>query len=650
MAAIAATFAIIAIFLPIAFIKGIIGKFLYQFGVTMSVAVALSLLEALTLTPMRCAQMLSVGRSSRFGAALDRLYQKLSDGYRRLLGPCLKVRWLILLLSVAGFLGSLRYAGRIPQEVVPTQDQSMLIVRLFTPTGSSLDYTESKLVESEKFLEAKRVDGPVNRYFSIIGGFGGGEVDQGIIFMTLKPLRERPINPATGKPITQQEFQAQVRGALNSIPGVKQAIVSDLSMRGLTGRGTQAPIQFVVSGPDWDKLGELTEDYMDRIRRGGLMVDVKSDYQLGMPELKILPDRKRAADLGVSVLSIGNTVNALVGGVRVAKFKEGGHRYDVRVRLQSDQRSRPEDINKLMVRNREGRLVRLSEVVQVFEQATVSTITRRNRTRAITIDANMAPGMSQKDAWEQIQEIGADLLPPGYTIDVTGASALFKDAGSSFLIAIGMGIIIAYMILASQFNSFVHPVLILLAMPFSLTGAIVALGVAKASFNMYSMIGIVLLMGIVKKNSILLVEFTNQMRERNGGESSLGFGVGRFLRALLRLDGAELSEWRRRRRLRQSLATGALLEACPIRLRPILMTSISTVAAAVPPALAIGPGAETRIPMAAVVIGGVLLSTILTLVVVPCAYLIMPGRVRLEESEEEPASEMPAIPASKPGP
>jgi HAE1 family hydrophobic/amphiphilic exporter-1 len=618
MAAIAATLSIIAIFLPIAFVKGIIGKFLYQFGVTISVAVALSLLEALTLTPMRCSQMLAVGgRSSAFGRVLDRFFGGLGGAYRRALEPCLRWRWAVLLVSVAGVSASVLLARRIPWEVVPTQDQSMLIVRLFTPTGSSIDYTDAKLLEAERFLEEKRLNGPVNRYFSIIGGFGGGEVDQGIVFMTLKPLRERPLDPKTGKPVTQTEFQGEVRAFLNSIPGVKQAIVSDLSMRGLTGRGTQSPVQFAVAGPDWERLGDLTEEIMDRMRRGGLMVDVRSDYQIGMPELKVLPDRKRAADLGVSVLSIGNTVNAMVGGVRVAKFKEGGHRYDVRVRLLSDQRSAPEDVKKLMVRNREGRLVRLSEVVTVFEQATVSTITRRNRTRAVTIDANMVPGKSQKDAWEQIRAISKEVLPPGYGIDVTGASALFKDAGAAFLVAIGLGVVVAYMILASQFNSFVHPLLILLAMPFSVTGAILALIWAGTSFNLYSMIGVVLLMGIVKKNSILLVEFTNQMRER-------GLGVRE-----------------------------ALLEACPIRLRPILMTSISTVAAALPPALAIGPGAETRVPMAAVVIGGVLLSTFLTLFVVPSAYLILPGRVRrLDELEKEDSvfEPAPAVPAPKPGP
>lgn len=600
LAALAATFSIIAIFLPIAFMKGIIGKFLYQFGVTLSIAVALSLLEALTLTPMRCAQMLSVrGRKAGgFGGALDRFFDGLARAYRAVLVPCLRWRWAVLILSTAVFVGSLYLAPRVPREIVPYQDQSMLIVRLMAPTGSNLDYTDSRLRQCEAYLEEQRVAGPVNRYFAFVGGFGGGEVDTGMVFMTLKPVRERPLDPKTGKPVSQAAFQAQLRARFNLIPGLKSVSVNDLSMRGLTGRGTQYPIQFVVTGSDWSRLGDLSEEIMRRMRESGLMVDVNSDYQIGMPEVQILPDRRRAADLGVSALSIGNTVNAMIGGVRVGKFKEGGHRYDVRVRLLSEQRSRPEDVKRLLVRNREDRLVRLSEVVSVHEQATVQSITRRNRQRAVTISANIAPGKSQDTAARHFAAVAKEVLPEGYSIDVTGSSALFNDAQKDFGMAILMGVVIAYMILASQFNSFVHPFLVLLAMPFSLTGAILAMLWAGTSINMYSMIGVVLLMGIVKKNSILIVEFTNQLREQG-----------------------------------RSVA-GALLRASPIRLRPILMTSISTIAAAIPPAFALGPGAETVRSMAVVVIGGVLFSTILTLLVVPCAYLVLPGRVRAAEGAE----------------
>ena len=610
LAAIAATLAIIAIFLPIAFMEGIIGKFLYQFGVTLSVAVALSLLEALTLTPMRTSQMLHVRTkaSKGFAGAVDALFRKLARLYRATLMPCLRWSWPVIVLASAVFALSLWLALRVPQEIVPKQDQAMLIVRLSTPPGSTADYTDSKLREFEAILEAHRVEGIVNRYFAVVGGFGGGEVDSGIVFMTLTPKGKRPLNPKTGAPWTQHEFQDHLRGRFNAIPGIKFAAVSDLSMRGLTGRGSQYHLQFAVTGDDWTRLGDLSEEMMRRMRASGLMVDVNSDYQVGMPELKILPDRERAADLGVSALSIGNTVNAMIGGIRVGKFKEGGHRYDVRIRLVSDQRSRPEDVNRLMVRNRDGRLVRLSEVVRISEQATIQSITRRNRQRAITISANVAPGKSQKDANDAAHAAAAELLPEGYGIEATGSSALFKDAGKDFLLAIGLGVVVAYMILASQFNSFVHPALILLAMPFSVTGAVLGMLATGVTLNMYSMIGVVLLMGIVKKNSILLVEFTNQHREHGRGVKS------------------------------------SLLRACPVRLRPILMTSVSTIAAAIPPAFALGPGAETTKAMAVVVIGGVLVSTILTLYVVPCAYLLLPGRVRLTKENEEFAPEEPKRP------
>lgn len=615
MAAFAATLAIIAIFLPIAFVQGLIGKFLYQFGVTLSVAVALSLLEALTLTPMRCAQMLSVADENRW---LARLVRRWADGYRAALGPCLRWRWAVLAISLAGFAASLLLLPRLRQEIVPPQDQSMILVRFQTPVGSSLDYTDSRLREAERFLEEQRARGPVQRYFSVVGGFGGGDVDTGVIFMTLKPRRERPPSQRDpDQPMSQHEFMGILRARLNAIPGLRGAYVSDLSMRGLTGRGTTFPIEFAVTGDDWARLGEHAERLMEKMRETGLLVDVHSDYLVGMPEIRVYPDRRRAAELGVSMLDIGTAIHALIGGVRVGKFEEGGHRYDMRVRLVSDQRSRPEDIQRLTVRSRDGRLVKLSEIVRCVETPGVQSITRRNRQRAITVRANLAPGASQKTASDRIRALAGEVLPPGYALEETGSSRFFSESGQAFLLAIGLGIVVAYMVLASQFNSYVHPVLVLLAMPFSVTGAVAALWVADQSLNMYSMIGIVLLMGIVKKNSILLVEFTNHMRQR-----------GRGVRE-------------------------ALLEACPIRLRPVLMTSISTIAAALPPALSLGPGAETRIPMALVVIGGMAVSTLLTLFVVPCAYHIFPGRVR-PLHEEPPAEGRPAeesaLPAARPGP
>lgn len=585
-AAIAATFSIIAIFLPIAFMEGIIGKFLYQFGVTMSVAVALSLIEALTLTPMRCAQMLEIRHQTRF---LDRVFQRLNAAYQRSLTLALNFKWAVLVVAFILFGGSLYLAKFLNQEIVPSQDQSRFMVRMQTPVGSSMEYTDERVQEAEKFMASRP---EVQRYFALIGGFGGGEVDTAMMFVTLKPPHERKM--------TQQDFIGMARGRLNSIPGLR-AWPMDLSQAGLTGRGGQYPIQFAVTGPDWDKLAEYSRIIMEKMAASGLMVDVATNYRVGMPEVKIIPDRKRSADLGVSMMSIGNTINSMIGGVRAAKFKDAGHRYDVRVRLMSTERSRPEDIRRLFVRNREGRLVRLSDVVQVREVPTNQTINRVNRQRAITLMSNLVPGKSQKDALERIRAIADEVLPPGYGIEFTGSAKLFQEGGRAFFFALLLGVVVAYMILASQFNSYVHPFLVLLAMPFSITGAIAFMMLWGVSFNMYSMIGFVLLMGIVKKNSILLVDFINQSRQQ-------GMPV-----------------------------RDALLHACPIRLRPILMTSCSTIAAAIPPTLAMGPGWETRLPMAVVVIGGVLLSTLLTLYVVPCAYSVLPGRARVPEESAKVA-------------
>lgn len=589
-AAMAATVALIAIFLPIAFVEGIIGKFLFQFGVVISVAVALSLLEALTLTPMRCSQWMETERrSSRMGRLLDAGFGGLAACYRRVLGWSLRARAFVLVASAAVFAGSIWLAAGLRQEIVPPTDQSTFMVRLKTPVGSSLEYTDARVRQAEEFLLSRP---EVRRVMAIIGGFGGGEVDTGMMFVTMHPPGER----RGDRPVTQQEFMGVVRARLNGIPGL-QAFPSDMSMRGLGGRGAQFPIEFVVTGPDWERLAEHSEAIMEKMRETDRMLDVHSDYLVGMPEVKILPDRRRAADLGVSVESIARTINAMIGGVRAGKFKEGGHRYDVRVRLVSDQRSRPSDVRRLFVRSRDGGLVRLADVVQVFEEPTLQSIARRNRARAITIRANVAPGVSQKAAMEEAFELSRRLLPEGYAARAAGSSQLFAETSWSLIFALGMGAVVAYMVLGAQFNSFVHPVLILLAMPFSVTGAVAALLLSGASLNLYSMIGVVLLMGIVKKNSILLVEFTNQKRAE-------GLGVEE-----------------------------ALQTACPIRLRPILMTSFATVAAAVPAALSMGPGAELRIPMAVVVIGGVLFSTLLTLFVVPCAYSLVPGRVRKEDVE-----------------
>jgi HAE1 family hydrophobic/amphiphilic exporter-1 len=377
------------------------------------------------------------------------------------------------------------------------------------------------------------------------------------------------------------------RKPLNSIPGVTRASIQDPSLGGFTAqRGF--PVEFSLRGPHWEKLADYSRLLMDKMNASGRMVDVDTDFQEGMPEVQVVPDREKAAARGVSVASIGDAVNSMIGGVRAGKFTRAGKRYDIRLQLLGRDRSDPQDIKKIWVRNNRGEVIRLSEVVKVEQKTTLLTISRKNRERAIGVYANVAQGYSQEQAITEVERLAKEILPEGYRVVFSGTSKTFQESFSSLNFALILGVFVAYMILASQFNSFLHPFTVLLALPFSLTGAFIALKLGGHSLSIYSMIGLILLMGIVKKNSILLVDFTNN-RRRQGG-----LGVDE-----------------------------ALLEACPIRLRPILMTSFATIAAAIPPALGYGPGAETRIPMALVVIGGVLLSTLLTLIVVPCAYSLM---------------------------
>jgi HAE1 family hydrophobic/amphiphilic exporter-1 len=377
------------------------------------------------------------------------------------------------------------------------------------------------------------------------------------------------------------------RQAIAQIPGVR-AVLVDPSQQGFSAsRGGGFPIEIAIRGRDWDELARRSNQIMEEMRQTGDIIDVDSDYRVGMPEVRVIPDRNKAADLGVSMAEIGQTINAAIGGVRAGKFKEGGRRYDIRVRLLGPQRERPEDIQRLFVRTESGALVRLGDIVRIEQQPTLQAITRRDRERAITIFANVRTGASQAEALDQALAIARNALPEGYRAVPSGSSQAFQESFASLGFAFVMGLIVAYMVLATQFNAFTHPFTVLLALPFSISGALVALWISGQSLNVYSMLGLILLMGIAKKNSILLVDFTNQIRAK---------GVERHQ---------------------------ALLEACPVRLRPILMTSTATIAGAIPPAFAIGPGAELQRPMALALVGGMMVSTALTLFVVPAAYSLL---------------------------
>ncbi len=598
-AALAATLAVCAIFIPVVFMQGIVGKFFLQFGVTLCLAVLLSYIEAITLAPARCSQFLDTSstRRGRVGRWVDDGFSRLEKAYARLLPWALGRPGLVVAVGAGLFLVSLLVFRALPKEMVPSQDVGRTLVRLTMAVGSDLQESDRVVRRAEEWALARP---DIERVYAVTGGFGGGSVNSGMLFLTMKPAGERDTS--------QADLIGGIRREFNSWPGVR-AVVQDLSQQGFTAR-RGFPVEFSVRGGDWEELVATSEALMGELRESGLVEDLDTDYQLGMPELRVLPDRARAADLGVSIEDVATTLNTLVGGVRVGKYSDEGRRFDVRMRLLAGQRSRPEDIARLKVRTASGDLVPLSSLVTTEELPALQAITRSDRERAITVFANVAAGHSQDEALTKVEELSRE-LPVGVRVVLGGASVAFRESMSSLLFALFLGIVVAYMILGSQFNSFLHPVTVLTILPLSVAGAAFALWATGRSLNIFSMIGLLLLMGIVKKNSIILVDYANQQR-------ALGKG-----------------------------AREALLVAGPVRLRPILMTSAATMMAALPVALGLGAGAETRTPMAIAIIGGLVVSTALSLVVVPAFYLLADrGKRRLAAwrrgEEPEIAAEAPA--------
>jgi hydrophobe/amphiphile efflux-1 (HAE1) family protein len=594
-AATAASIAVVAIFIPVIFMEGIVGKFFYQFGVTLSVAVMISLLEALTLAPMRTSQFLKIGKGNKVTNAVSHFMDWLAVKYKNGLRFFLNWRKTVLLITFAVFAASLFTVKFLRKEFLPPQDQSRFLVTLYTKMGSSIMFTDSVFKKVEALLKTRP---EIDHYYVAVGGFGGGLVNQGISFITMKEKGERPFKAPFKSAPSQQEFMEYLRGALQKTVGVERASLLDLSLTGFSAQRGY-PIEFVLQGPDWEKLATLSMEMRNRLKKSGLMSDVDSDYNPNMPELEIIPDRDRASFYGVPITNIANGIAATVGGRKLLPNKytdSSGHRDDIQVKLDPTVNQGKEDLSAIDVRNVMGETVPLGNVVKTKEGKTLLTITRYNRERGISIFGNFKKGKSQSEVIEFVQENAKEILPPGYHVEVSGSSKAFQESFNSLLFALILGIAVSFMVLASQFNSFLHPMIILLALPFSVTGAFIAMNLTDTSLNIYSLIGLLLLMGIVKKNSILLVEFTNHKRN----------------------DGLSVND--------------ALLEACPIRLRPILMTSIATIAGALPQAFALGAGAEVMRPMAVSVIGGVFLSTILTLFVVPCAYSLT---ARLESKKHE---------------
>lgn len=576
-AVVATSLAISAVFIPVAFMEGLVGRFFFEFGLSVTFAVIISTFIALTLSPMLCSRALKVStQHGRVFNFLESVFTSLETFYRGTLRLALRFRLIVLLIAGAVFVGSLMLAPFIGTEFVPAQDEAQFNIQVETPLGSSIERTSNILREVES--RVSRLPFVTNLYMTI-GAGEEGRVNVATLLVQLTPKADRDLG--------QQEIMAMARDLLADLSHSKISVENIPRVSG--GGFRSAPLQYNLRGSDLVALEETADQMIDRIQQVPGIVDVNTTYNPHKPEVSVNPKRDRIADLGVNVDKLGRAVRALIGGQEVTTFEEGGETFDVRVRLSESQRNRAAAIRSLPVRAASGELVELHNLVEVEEGVGPVQIDRQDRQRQITIMGNLAEdkplGAAIQDVNSIQQEVG---LPEGITTAYTGAGDMMAESFASINFSLFLAIVLIYMILASQFESLVHPLTIMLSLPLSIGGALGGLWLTGRTLNIFSMIGMIMLMGLVTKNAILLVDYTNLLRREHG------------------LDRDE-----------------ALLKAGPVRLRPILMTAFSTIAGMIPIAIGLGAGSETRAPMGTCVVGGMITSTMLTLIVVPVMYSLM---------------------------
>ncbi|MAT73469.1 MAG: hypothetical protein CMJ58_28640, partial [Planctomycetaceae bacterium] len=576
-AVIATSLAIVAVFIPVAFMDGLVGRFFYEFGMTVTFAVVVSTFIAVWLSPMLCSRVLKVTpQHGRLFNVVERFFTGIEWLYGATLRFALQHRWLVSALAIGVLVGSIMLLPLIGTEFSPSQDEGQFNVQVETPLGSSIDRTSRILEEVERRLwELPNV----TNLYTTIGAGQEGRVNYGMILVQLPDKSERTLS--------QHEIMAMARQSVEDLGHSKISIEYIPRVSG--GGFRSAPLQYNLRGTDIAELEKTASQVTQRMREVPGIVDVSLTYDSSKPEVAILPDRDRAADLGINVEKLGLAVQTLVGGRPISTFEEGGESFDVRVRLAEGDRDRSEAIAALPVRTRDGHLVEFRQLADVVEGTGPVQIDRQNRQRQVTIMANLESfkplGAAMTDVLSIEREIG---LPPGVVSAFTGAGDMMAESFASIIFSLLLAIVLIYMVLASQFESYIHPVTIMVSVPLSIGGALGALALTGLTLNIYSMIGMVMLMGLVTKNAILLVDYTNLLRREQGMEKN-----------------------------------EALLTAGPVRLRPILMTAFSTIAGMIPIAIGLGAGSETRQPLGACVIGGMITSTLLTLVVIPVVYSLM---------------------------
>jgi multidrug efflux pump len=583
-AVLAMTITLASVYAPIAFAQGRTGKLFLEFALTLAGAVLVSGFVALTLTPMMCSKLLKGHvKHGKLFLALEAWFQWFIDGYRRLLGRALRARGLVIVVGLFVACMSAFFFSQLSSETAPVEDRG--VVRVFgrAPEGASTGFTLRYALQVEKaILGTKDVR-------SVLINSGVPESTNMFGFVLLNDWNDRDRK--------QQAITKELQGKLGRIAGVN-AFGSNPPSLGQSGGLGSKPVNFVIqSSADYETLRAMADGLVEKLQGNPALEDVESDLVLTKPEIRVALKRDKIADMGLDVAVAGRTLESLLGGRQVTRFDRGGEQYDVIVQLAAQDRTSPATLDTIYLRAPRGEMVQLSNVVEVTEAVAPRELKRFNQMRAATITANTAPGYTLGDALAAIEKVAAETLPKGTQIDYGGQSREFRASSQSIALVFVLAIMFIYLVLAAQFESFIDPVIILLTVPLSMTGALAALWLTGGTLNVYSQIGLVTLVGLITKHGILIVEFANQKRE------------------------AGLS------------ATEAAVESAVLRLRPILMTTGAMVFGAMPLAFAAGAGAESRQQIGWVIVGGVSLGTILTLFVVPTVYSLVAGRHKAAHRE-----------------
>jgi len=574
-AVVATTLVLVAVFMPITFLEGDLGKLFKEFAVAMSAAVIFSSIVALTLSPMMCSKLLKpAGDDPWLVRKVDAGMNYVSTQYQALVIKLMRYPLMVSSLVLIALACSAFLVKEVPQEFAPREDRGSMFLIVNGPQGASYEYIESYMDEIENRLMPLVESGEVKRLLiRAPRSFGrSANFSNGMAIIVLEDWAQRR---------SASEITGDIRRRLSDLAGVRAFPV----MRQAFGRGVGKPVQFVLGGPSYEEIARWRDIILEKAKDNPKLVGLDHDYKETKPQLRVIIDKDRAADLGVSISHIGRTLESMLGSRLVTTFMRDGEEYDVIIEGNRDNQNTASDLENIYVRSaRNQALIPLSNLVSVEEFADASQLNRYNRMRAITLEANLADGYSLGEALDYLNELSDTYLPAEAVISYKGQSLDYQESGSSMYFVFVLALGIVFLVLAAQFESFIHPMVIMLTVPLATLGALVGLWLTGQSLNIYSQIGIIMLVGLAAKNGILIVEFANQLRDK----------------------GVEFEK--------------AIVQASAQRLRPILMTGITTAAGAVPLVLAQGAGAETRFVIGVVVLSGIVLATMFTLLVIPVAY------------------------------